>query len=267
MAWRGKYIGWFRLLQSEYNDLVPPLKENEIMENVEPEDRLVIPEVEENKDKNPPHVFFKLTDEKVTIGVVYDSKKAVDHLMNVFKDTHIEEKKKLFALLSELDASYETQLYKEPRDSKPEILRSYVAARLDEELLKRIIDEANSLRRGGRQTVNNSSIYVPPQDPVISIVEVKTPLDKDSFIKAASDLKPIFKLLVDLKTQREIIREKLQKPKVTRNLYREFIEVLNEARSRGLLDAEEWRNLNKQWRENEADREQLLDEINERLRH
>lgn len=266
MAWRGKYIGWFRLIQDEYGDLVPPLSDNEIMENVEPEDRMIIPEVEESKDKNPPHIFFKLTDEKVTIGVLYDSKKAVDHLMNIFKDTHTEDKKKLFALLSMLDASYETRLYKESRDSKPEILRSYVAARMDEELLKRIIDESNNLRRGGRQTVNNSSVYVPPQNPAISIVEVKTPLDKNAFIKAVSDLKPIFKLLVELKTQREIIRERLQKPTVTKNLYKEFIDSLNEARSRGLLDAEEWRSLNKQWRENEADREQLLKEINERLR-
>jgi hypothetical protein len=267
MAWRGKYIGWFRLLQSEYNELLPPLSDNEIMENVTLDDKLVIPEAKETKDKAQPHIFFKLTDEKVTLGIDYDSKKAVDHLMNLFNDTHTEEKKMLFNLLSGLDASYETLLYKNTRDSKSEILRSYVAARMDEELLKRIIDEADSLRRGGRQVVNNSSVYVPPQNPVISIVEAKTPLDQNAFLRAARELKPIFKLLVGLKTRREIIREKLQKPVVTRNLYREFIECLNEARSRGLLGAKEWRDLNKQWRENETDRERLLEEISERLKN
>ncbi|MCW4048894.1 MAG: hypothetical protein NWE89_04075 [Candidatus Bathyarchaeota archaeon] len=261
MAWRGKYIGWYRLLKEEYGDLVPTLTENEVMENVSSEDVLVVPHSQ--TEKSIPKLFFKLTDDKITVGVVYDSKKMIDHLLNIWKEYHDKDRTLLFAKLSELDPRYETRLYKVPRDTgKPEILRNYVASRMDETLLKRVIDEADALRRGGRQEIGNASVYVQPQNPVIHFIEVKTPLNPEEFKHALRDMKPIIELLMNIKTQREIIKERLSKPAKKKNLYKEFVEILNEARRKDLITAERRRELNQKWRQHEEDREELVEELN-----
>jgi hypothetical protein len=44
-------------------------------------------------------------------------------------------------------------------------------------------------------------------------------------------------------------------------MYREFIEVLNEARRRDLISAERRREINQMWRDNEDMREELLEEL------
>jgi hypothetical protein len=266
MAWRGKYVGWYRLLQNEYEEFLPVLSDREVMENVSTDDRLLIPDVNKTNDKTLPRLFLALSDNKVTFGVLYDSKKGVDHLLNLFKETHLEEKREYFNLLKNLGPSFETRLYKKPRDSKLEIVKSYITSRVDEELLRRIIEESDTLRRGGRQIINNTSIYVPPQNPIISLVEVKVLLDQNEFLRAASELKPIFRCLVELKTQREVIRERLQRPVLTQNEYMKFIDLLNESMSRGLIDAETWRTLSKHWRDVEDDRQKLLDEVKERIK-
>ena len=68
-----------------------------------------------------------------------------------------------------------------------------------------------------------------------------------------------------IKTQREIISEKLSKPKVKRNMYREFIEALNEVKKRDLISAERWREINQKWRDDEDEREELLAMLQELL--
>jgi len=269
MSWRGKYIGWYRIAEEVLGKLVPSLSDQEVMENVSIDDQFTAPTGQEhlprNKAKPLPQLSIKLSDTGIELGIIYQETEQLELLKNIFRETHSRDLEKLLSSLDELDPSYETVLYSQQSDKKPMLLRKYVTARVDAQLLERIIEEAESLRKGGRQIVNNQSVYVQPRSPMLYMTRINTPLDEFKYRDALSVIKPLFKVLTGIKTQREIISDRLSKPRQRRNMYREFIEALNKARNDDLISAERRREINKKWRDNEDEREELMDYLKELL--
>ena len=270
MSWRGKYVGWYRLMETKFGKLLPELSEQEVMESVTSEDVLVVPTIEEDKPRNQrkhlPHMSLILKDESIETRITYTDRESLELLSNIFKDTHRVQLESLFDELHALDPSYETLLYSKTRDEpKPRLLRKYVSARLDQQLIERIIEESESLRRGGRQVQHNSSAYVPPESPEVVLVHRVTPLVQGEFLKVLDRLQPIYKTLTRVKTQREMISARLSSPRRKRNQYREFIELLNEAHSGDYISAERRRKFNDRWRKDEESREDLIEELQEIL--
>jgi uncharacterized protein len=264
MAWRGKYVGWYRLFEEELGGLAPSLSEREVMENVSTEDVLTVPLGEPGKaDGKPlPSLHMRLRDQRLELAIAYESKKSLDHLENIFRDTHREEHERLFTLLGGLHAGYETKLIgRSGEGSNPELIRRYLSSRLDGELLKRILEEADTLRKGGRRVVNNQSVYVQPQTPEVHLVTVSNALNQEALRETLREMRPLIELLLGIKTQREIIRERLGRPRKERNVYREFVDALNEARAQGMISAERRRELDKRWRQYEDERDELLREV------
>ncbi|MBN2336033.1 hypothetical protein JXL21_10785 [Candidatus Bathyarchaeota archaeon] len=263
VSWRGKYIGWYRLVEEELGDLVPSLSDSDVMENVSADDLLVIQGETSGQEEKPlPELHLGLSEKELELSVVYGTRMSVSHFENIFRDTHTEELKTLFTHLAALHPGYETRLYRKERgDSKPELVRKYLSSRMDEQLLHRLLEEAEELRKGGRQTVNDQSVYVQPYTPEIHLVWARMRLNQDEFREALREVKPIYALLSGIKTQRDIIRSRLEKPKKERNVYREFVDALNEARKMGAISAERRRELNKRWRDYEDEREELLSEV------
>jgi hypothetical protein len=260
MSWRGKYIGWYRIAVDVLGKLLPELSDREIMESVTPEDQFISPTGQEHLPKNKvkplPRFTIRLSDTGVELGVMYSEQDQLELFKNIFKETHSRDMEKLLKQLQKLEPSYETILYSRGRDEKPFLLRKYVSARMDEQLLERIIDESEGLRKGGRQIQNNQSVYVPPKSPE---------LYEHGYREALEAIKPLYSSVTGIMTQREIISERLSKPKVKRNLYREFIEALNEARKRDLVSAERWRQINQRWRDHEDEREELMETLRQLL--
>ncbi|TRO53179.1 hypothetical protein E2P71_06605 [Candidatus Bathyarchaeota archaeon] len=269
MSWRGKYTGWYKVAKEIMPKLLPDLGDTEIMENVTPEDQFISPTGQEhlpkNKAKPLPRLSIKLSDNNVELGILYNDPEQLELLKNIFRETHKLENDKLLKQLQTLDPNYETILYSRGRDEKPFLLRKYVSARLDEQLFERLIEESDGLRKGGRQIQSNQSIYIPPKTPELYLTRIIMPLNEKEYRAALENIKPIFATVSGIKTQREIISERLSKPKVKRNMYREFIEALNEVKKRDLISGERWREINQQWRDNEDEREALLDMLNELL--
>ena len=269
MSWRGKYTGWYKVAKEIMPKLLPDLGDTEIMENVTPEDQFISPTGQEhlpkNKAKPLPRLSIKLSDNNVELGILYNDPEQLELLKNIFRETHKLENNKLLKQLQTLDPNYETILYSRGRDEKPFLLRKYVSARLDEQLFERLIEESDGLRKGGRQIQSNQSIYIPPKTPELYLTRIIMPLNEKEYRAALENIKPIFATVSGIKTQREIISERLSKPKVKRNMYREFIEALNEVKKRDLISGERWREINQQWRDNEDEREALLDMLNELL--
>lgn len=263
MSWRGKYIGWYRVTEEILGKLVPHLTDQEIMENVTPDDTFTAPTGQEhlprNKAKPLPQIFIKLSDTEIQLGIIYRQLEQLELFKNIFRDTHTAEMNRLLDNLQRLDPSYETILYSKTRDEKPFLLRKYVSARMDTPLIERLIEESESLRKGGRQIVNNQSVYTPPRSPELYLTRIITPLDGREFRKALENIKPLFATVSGIMTQREIISERLSKPRVKRNMYREFIELLNEARGKDMISAEQRRIINDKWRDNEDEREDLME--------
>ena len=262
MSWRGKYTGWYRAAKQMMPKLLPDLSDNEIMESVTPDDQFISPTGQEhlpkNKAKPLPRLSIKLNDNNVELGILYSEPEQLELLKNIFRETHRLEMNKLLKQLQALDPLYETILYSRGRDEKPFLHRKYVSARLDQQLLERLIEECDGLRRGGRQIQSNQSVYVPPKTPELYLTRIITPLNEKEYRAALENIKPVFSTISGIKTQREIISERLSKPKVKRNMYREFIEALNEVKKRDLISAERWREFNQRWRDDEDEREELL---------
>jgi hypothetical protein len=240
------------------------------MESVIPEDELIIPTIEEVKPRNQrkaiPNLSVKLTDDNIEVRITYRDRESVELLRNLLKDSHKPQLDKLLNEIGRLDPSYETILYSKTRDEeKPRLIRKYVTSRLDPMLIERVIDESDSLRRGGRREGFNDSAYVPPETPEFIFVRMITPLTTEKYVKVLQRLQPVYKILAGIKTNRELISSKLSRPRHRRNLYREFIEALNEARSKNLVTAEQRRKLNDRWRKDEEGREDLIEELKELL--
>jgi hypothetical protein len=263
MAWSGKYVGWYTLVEEELGRLVPSLSEREVMENVSTEDVLIVPLGEPGaEDGKPlPSLLLRIRDQGLELAIVYESKKSVEHLENVYRETHREERERLFTLLGGLRKEYETKLYSRSGESpEPELVRRYLSSRLDGDLLRRLLDEAEELRKGGRRIVNNQSIYVKPKAPEFYLASVSGPLDQEAFSETLREMRPLMELLSGIKTRREVIRERLTRPRKIRNVYKEFVDALNEARAEGLISAERRRELDKRWRQHEEERDELLRE-------
>ena len=95
----------------------------------------------------------------------------------------------------------------------------------------------------------------------MSFVEVSTGLDPREMRDASGRLRPVLGLLLGIMTQRELIKMRLEKPRRRVNLYREYVDALNEARGMGLISAERRRELDRLWRENPGDRDGLLADV------
>lgn len=264
MAWREKYVGWYSLVEEELGGLAPSLSEREVMENVSTEDVLTVPlrESEMAGGKPLPSLRLWLRDQGLELAIVYGSKESVEHLKNIFRETHREEHAMLFTLLGGLHIGYETRLYTGSGEgSDLELKRRYLSSRMDGGLLRRLLDEADELRKGGRRIINNHSVYVKPESPEIHLASVSNPLSQDTFREALIEMKPLIELLSGIKTRREIIRERLARPRKMRNVYKEFVEALNQARAEGLISAERRRELDRRWRQSEEERDELLREV------
>jgi hypothetical protein len=235
------------------------------MENVTTDDQLIVPTGQEhlpkNKAKPLPNLSIKLHDNVIELGILYRYQDQLELFKNIFRESHRRDKEELVQILQNLNPNYETLLYSRGREKKPILHRKYVSARMDSQLIERVIKESENLRRGGRQISYNQSIYAPPRRPELYLTRISVPLLDRDYRNALNVIKPLFKLTIGIKTQREIISESLSKPRIKRNMYREFIEVLNEARRRDLISAERRREINQMWRDNEDMREELLEEL------
>ncbi|MFH2112803.1 MAG: hypothetical protein ABIJ47_16265 [Candidatus Bathyarchaeota archaeon] len=260
LAWRSKYVDWFRVVQGELGELLPSLSDAEVIECVTVDDEANIPLGDRGKPL--PALHLKVGDGGVTLAVRYDEKSSMDHLSNVLNEAHSEQRRMLLRELAGLDARYQTRLYRRQRDSeKLELTRNYLSGRLDEQLLSRLLDEAEAQRRGGARVEQGRSIYQQPTHTSLSFIEVSTGLDPVELREAAGRLRPVLELLLGIRTQREIIKERLEKPRKRVNLYKEYVDMLNEARGMGLISAEKRRELDRQWRENPGDRDSLMADL------
>lgn len=271
MSWRGKYIGWYRIIEKTLGNLVPNLTDMEVMENVTLDDLLITPTGQEslprNKKKPIPKIMLHINDNNIELGIIYNNQESLELFRNIFKNVHTQDKEKFFNRLQSLDSNYETLLYFKEQNKNPELLRKYITARLDLQLLERVIDDMLKLRKGGIQVQNNQSVYITPKTPQLYLTRVSVPLIEAKFIEALCEIKPIYETLKAIKTQREIISDRLRKPKIKRNIYREFIESLNEARKQDLISAEKRREFNKKWREEQDKRESLMKQLMELINH
>ena len=264
MAWRVKYVDWYRETLKGLGELIPSLSDDEVVDAVEITDETTVSLGSE--DRPGPALHLVVRDQGVTLSIRYDTRKALDHLAVIRDEPHAEQRRRLLEAVGGLDARYQTRLYGDGGEAgKKELVRSYLTSRLDEQLLSRLLDEAESMRRGGTSVEQGRSVYLQPRSPLLSFVEVSTALDPAEYGEASSRLKPVLGALLDIKTRRELIRERVEEPSRQVNQYRDYVEALNQARGQGLISAERRRELDRLWRDNPDERDSLIGGLRELL--
>jgi hypothetical protein len=257
----------YRVIEKKLDELVPKLNDLEIMENVSPDNLFITPTKQETRSNNwkkpIPQITLRLSDKYAELGIIYNNQESIEIFKNIFRDFHKNDKEQLLNQLKSLDINYETLIYYNERNKKPQLVRKYITSRFDITLLETIIEEVLNLSKGGIQIQNNRSVYVSPKIPRLYITRITFPLTESIFLEALDTIKPIYSTLMRVKTQREIISDRLRKPKIKQNLYREFIEKLNEARKQDLISAEKRREFNKKWREEKDYRASLMEQLEE----
>jgi len=247
---------------------VKNLNDVEVMEYVSEDRVLSIPVIDVGDEAKPmPTIEITLTEKEITFALDYSDAGSLKHLKNLLHESQNAELEAFKEAMAKLPSAFETRLLKKAFKDKSgfKLLIKYASCKVDGQLLQRLISEAEDIRMGGRRIVNDQSIYQVPATPLLQLVYSSLERSEVGFKKVLEAIKPIIKIVSQVKTQREIIHTLINEPVSESKMYSEFVELLNKARSEGLITAVERRAIEKRWRENPADRQIVEEELRMKL--
>jgi hypothetical protein len=259
-ALKEKYIEFYNLAREILGDkLIPTLNRIEILSFVSMNNWLIIPthaEVDKDQSINrpDPNIYFRINDSETTmeIGLVYNTITSIKKLSNITLPFHETERMELISKLKLLDDRFTVTVYRKiyrysPRQ-RPEYegVKEWQSNSISENVLKEILYCSRDIRREGL-VLKEKKKWIPIR-PSVSLASVKIKLDKDEFIKVVKELKPIYELVLRIKTDKEIkeIEEESKKKGEEQKQanYREFVEDL---KGKG-VSGEEYRRQTEEWR-------------------
>ncbi|MBA7593898.1 hypothetical protein ES703_00832 [subsurface metagenome] len=231
-----KYIKWYRLAQQAINDesIIPELTDEQVMGLVSDEnwlpiaspeiDKLMSPEdVKEKVRKSKhPHIRIYLEDQKIGIGLLFNTVASIDKLKNILTPYFTEEKKKLVQLLCGLDEGYETLLYKKTKTTCPvdspdyeEILDPTVTNRIDDEFVTQMFRKLKIVRQEGieeiRKRKERGEWYW--RGVAVHLAEVEINKNEGEYKRRVRELVEIYKVCAAVKTDTQIRRIKKNEAK------------------------------------------------------
>ena len=246
--------------------LVADLDERSILEYVSSEGVLTIPLVCQGDEKSLPVIEVKAAGELLTIGLVYRDIKEIRHLKNLLHLTQVVEQKTFNEVMKLMPFAFETRLYKRSfKEIGFSLVKKLIACKLDVSLLGSLIEDTETLRSGGRKSVNGRSIYEAPSTPLLYLIYREVKGGEPELRAVLSQMRSILVLVVQVKTQREIIHSHISKPVDQANQYHNISQLLNKVRNQDLISAEERRGLEKKWREVPEERTAIEEELKRRL--
>jgi hypothetical protein len=237
------------------------------MEYVSDDRMLTIPLAQHGAEKRPlPCLEVELLDEVLRIALAYKDADSLKHIKNLLHPSQTTAQNAFTDTMRMLPVAYETRLVKRGfKESGYSIVKKYIASRVDAPMLSLLIDEATTIREGGRRNVDGRSLYDAPATPVLYLLYKQVKPGETDFRDAITEMKNIISLVSEVKTQREIIHSRLAKPVEQASNYRAFIELVNKARSLYVISAEERRSLEKRWREVPEERAPIEEDLKRRI--
>jgi len=267
MSSKSNFIPLYRIVHFQLNGLIADLSDMEVMEYVSDGKLLTIPLVKTG-DGNKPMPLIELEGDEalLRVSLTYGGLAEIKHLRNILQPSQGDVQKEFLEAIHELKTTFETRLYKRSfKGSDFVFVKKYVAAKLDLELLKMLIDESEAIGMGGRKTIDGGSVYDPPATPKLHLLFTQVKPGDAELGEALREMKRVVSCVAGIKTQREIIHTKISKPIEQANNYRGFTVLLNEARGLNLISAEERRSLDKRWRDIPDERGVIEEDLKRRL--
>lgn len=256
-----QYIPWYKILIRVYEGMVPDRSDEQIMGMVSPKNWLMVPITGETsrtqgKNRDMGNMFFALYEDEIHIGISYQNIQALDNFKNIAHYFHAPEKSELVRLLTELDDTFETALFKKIKKYHPlqapdyEDVLTFKTNTLNEKNLEQLIEQSDEIRKEGRHIQEKNDF--PIITPAINLTQVWISADETSFIKALEKLKPIYRILMNIKTHAEIystIHEKSNIAKIDETIsYSTFFDLIKKVRGSNLITEIERRNYDAKFR-------------------
>ncbi len=265
MITKARFLPYYRVIQSTLGKLVASLDDQAVMEYVS-DDQMSVPIANTDAEPRPlPTIELGLGDEVIRLALVYGDAASLRHLKNLFHPTQSEAQRAFADSMRMLPVAFETRLSRRGfREEGFSVIKKYVASRVDASVLRLLVEEAEVIRAGGRRAVDGRSVYEAPATTMLSLLFVQVKVG-DECREALTQMRRVIEVASTIKTQREMIHSRISKPVATSSRYRDFIELLNKARSNYVISADERRSLDKRWRDAPDERDVIEEDLRRRI--
>jgi hypothetical protein len=227
MSWKRKYIPWYRIMEDELGDLVPHLSDDEIIGYVSEANWLVVPlgsESTRNQAKNrpAPNLYFSIHTKSIHLGLSYQNQPSLALFKNIAHEFHDPHRSDLIKNLRKLGDGFRTSVYKMIRENHPrqqpdyEEVYSFITNTIDEIKLEKLISISNEIREEGRKRRSDEDKNWPPIIPGIDLANLRITINENAFRNVLRQLKPVYKIILNIKTRREIISETEKSKRISR---------------------------------------------------
>jgi hypothetical protein len=264
---RASFILWYVIIRDILRDLVPTLSDVEVMEYVSDDRLLTIPLSQVGLElRSLPVLEVDVWNDQIALAIAYRDANSLKHLKNILHPSQIKARDEVINAMKCLPSAFETRLSKRGfKEVGYSIEKKYLTSKVDAGMLSLLINEAETIRAGGRRTVDGRSVYEAPASPVLYLLFRQVKKGEAEFRDALVGMKTVISLISGVKTQREIIHSRLTKPVEQASNYRVFIELVNKARSLYVISAEERRSLEKRLREVPEERGPIEEDLKRRV--
>lgn len=219
-----KYIKWYNLARDAVNDtfLMPKRSPEEIVSFVSREDWLDFADKDtslkelENSDK--PNIFFRIEDDKGTIGLTFNNVRAVDKIKNILNGFCKSEKEELIEKLLGLELIWRIKVYRKTKEYHQSEKADYPLVfdepsnRIDEKNIEKIIKLSEEIREEGKRNPITKRNY-PSETPSINLIESTFNLSEDEFKKRTISAFDVLRTCLNVKTDFQIRRLEKEKSK------------------------------------------------------
>jgi len=258
------FVRWYRISETVLGNLIPHLSDQEIVSFVSNNKWLVVPtEYETDRrdsiNRPDPNMFINLSEErKIGLGIVYNTLASIERLRNILHAFHSMEKDELLKRLSELDDEFMTTVERKIKDyyfaQTPEYEEDlkFRSNKIDSSSISEIFKRTDQIRYEGRREKEQRGIHWNPVLPHINLAITWTERNEDVFRAKLEQLKPIYEIVLRIKTDKEIKEEetRLEKEKEIEKK-KKFAKFVEELRRRN-VSGEEWRRLVSEWHKENA---------------
>lgn len=257
-----EYVCFYNLtMKTLGNKLIPDLNRDKILAFLSKKNWLIIPTLFESDKKQAinrpdPNIFFRIDvlKETMEVGLVYNTIESINRFRNIISPFQETERIELISKLKALDNRFKVTVNKKiyryfPLQSPEyEKAKEWQSNSISEEVLKDIFQCSRDIRQEGLIIKEKKGLKWTSIRPSIDLASVEIRLDKSEFIKVLNELKPIYELVLKIKTDKEIngikVVRKKNEEEQKQAKFREFVEDLK----RKCITGEEYRKRVAEWR-------------------
>ena len=253
-SWKSKYVYWYRIVESIFGTDVPHLTDYQIEDCVSDKDWIILPVAGERSKQDArksqrPNLYFSLSeDKKVVAGITYDKIEGVRRFREIISPFNEKYRATILERLACLDDGFFTTVFRKTKNSywgeSPEYDEAFSqqSNKMNLPAFVRVFKAVDKID-AERDLLGKGKKY--HLAPAINLVDITLSRDESSFKKFFSQMKPVYEVAVNVRTEEEFETEEAQATAVAlkkkQQEFAKLISELQEKRRKGEITAEQYR--------------------------